>query len=249
MRTFDKDESEKLIAQQWQLNLLELNPSYVYWGVGEDYMTTQDRGWETSVVFPAWRGNELELDDMNECVHFYFSVNRDSKECPTCGGEGYHPEAHEVTNGFYTHMNQKREHWNDKITQDEVQALLDSGRLCDFTQGKPGGYIPNAEEVNAAQGKGMMGHDAINRMILIRQRLKRLGLPNECPECDGNGRVYTAPEAHVSLTIWVLHPRKGAARGFEYALVNQADLPSIFAFLRKAAKRNAERFSKIQVRL
>jgi len=90
--------------------------------------------------------------------------------------------------------------WNDKITQDEVQALVDQDRLMDFThtcehgegwKRREDGYIPTAEEVNANQHPvGLGGHDAINRLILIESRLRRLGLPIYCPKCKGKGYIW-----------------------------------------------------------
>jgi len=248
MRIYDEAEAKKLNAEQWQLDLLNLNPNYPYWGPHEDYMIVDGSGWDSAIIHETWDiFGPWTLDDLNECVNFYFSVNRESKECPTCGGNGYHPDAHEVVNTFYSHMNSHGIAWNDKITQDEVQALIDAGRLRDFTRNKPAGYIPTAEEVNAAQrgGEFLMSHDAINRSILIEARLKRLGLPHHCPTCEGSGYVYTAPNAHVTLTLWILHPRKGCSRGVEISRIEQRDLPAIFAWLRHAAERNAQRFSKI----
>jgi hypothetical protein len=148
-----------------------------------------------------------------------------------------------VVNSFYRHMNEAGEQWNDKITDDEVQALLDAGRLMDWTRN---GKTPTAEEVNAAQHRGgLSGHDAINRMILTRTRLERLGLPVTCNECEGHGYVYTAPAAHVSLTLWWLHPRKGCSRGIEIERVEESEIPAVLEFLRTAAKRNADRFANL----
>lgn len=247
MRHYDQDEAGKLNAEQWQLDLIKLNPGYVSWGPHEDYMWKEGKSWDSSVIMPTWSEfGPWKLDEYNECVNFYFSVIRNSNDCPTCGGNGYHRDAQEVVSTFYAHMNERGEHWNDKITQDEVQALMDSGRLSDFTRGKPEGCVPTAADVNAAQNtRGFMGHDGINRLILTKARLERLGLPVLCDHCGGSGSVFTAPEAHVTLTLWMLHPRKGCSRGVEIERVEQSDLPSIFAFLREAAERNAQRFSAI----
>lgn len=241
MRIHDEDEAKKLNAEQWQTDLLKLNPSYVHWGPHEDYMCKEGSGWDSRVIKNNWKDFQWQLDDLNECVNFYFSVIRDAKECPTCGGNGYHADAQNIVHYFYNGIA-----WRNKITQDEVQALIDANRLGDFTRGKPKGYIPTADEVNAAQNtKGYFGHDAINRWILISARLKRLGIPEKCNECLGDGSVFTAPHAHVTLTLWMLHPRKGCSRGVEVSLIEQDDLPSVFAWLRLAAERNAERFSKL----
>jgi hypothetical protein len=264
MRTYDEAEAAELNAQPWQTALLELNPPYVYWGPNEDYMWKEGSGWESQQLFASWAEfGPWGLDELNECVNFYFSVHRDQKECETCGGNGYHPDAQRVVNTFYRHQCSsvgapEHEAWSDKITQDEVQALVDANRLHDFTHkwvGMAGeGWvkkipevIPTADEVNAWQRGRGVGHDAINRCILIEARLKRLGLPKTCPTCDGNGYVYTAPDAHVSLTLWWLHPRKGCSRGIEITRIGQSDLPAIFVFLGAAAARNASRFSKIPV--
>lgn len=90
--------------------------------------------------------------------------------------------------------------WSDKITLDEVQALVADDRLMEFThiwtrgegwKRRKDGYIPTADEVNAAQHQGgLHGHDAINRGILVEARLRRLGLPMCCSKCRGLGHVW-----------------------------------------------------------
>lgn len=241
MRIYDEEEAKRLNAEQWQLDLLKLNPSYPHWGPHEDYMWKDGDGWDSRIINETWNDfGPWNLDDYNECVNFYFSVSRAEKECSTCSGSGYHPAAHGVVNTFYAHMNSRGEHWDDKITQDELDALIEQKRI------KPGTELA---AVNAANRVGArsptLNHDAINRMILVEARLKRLGLPKTCLECAGHGTVYTAPSAHVSLTLWILHPRKGCSRGVEVSHIEQADLPAIFAWLKAAADRNAARFSKV----
>lgn len=247
MRTYDENDARELNAKQWQLDLLKLNPEYVHWGPHEDYMWVKGEGWNSGMTFDSWADfGPWQLDDLNECANFYFSVVRESKDCPTCKGEGWHPKAMPVVNSFYAHMNPQGVQWSDQITQDEVQALVDEGRLRDFTRNKEPGYVPTADEVNRAQrGQGFIGHDAINRSILTRTRIQRLGLPLYCDTCRGNGYVHVADEAHVVLTLWMLHPRKGASRGVEIKNIQQADLPAVFRFLRQAAQRNANRFANV----
>lgn len=240
MRHFDKDEAKRLNADPWQLALLELNPAYVSWGPHEDYMWTKDsKGWNSSQILATWKEfGPWHLDELNECANFYFSVNRASKECETCGGDGYHPDAHPIAESFYSYSSPSGIGWNDKITKDELDALHEAGRAKEFK---------TVKACNEANGPGArsMGHDAINRWILIEARLKRLGLPKTCPTCEGHGHVFTANKANVSLTLWWLHPRKGCSRGVEVTTIEQDELPAVFAFLRKAAERNAERFARI----
>jgi hypothetical protein len=250
MRKYDEDDARELNAKQWQLDLLKLNPEYVHWGPHEDYMWVKGDGWNSGQSFESWSDfGPWQLDDLNECVNFYFSVIRESKDCPTCQGKCWHPKAWHIADTFYPHTNPQGIGWHDHITQDEVQALLDEGRLRDFTRDKDAGYVPTPEEVNEAQrvpGRVFhMQHDAFNRHILTKARLKRLGLPVHCDTCQGTGSVYVADEAHVELTLWMLHPRKGASRGVEIKNVEQADLPAVFRLLRQAAERNANRFASI----
>lgn len=261
----DDDEARRINARPWMMSLLQLNPSYLGWGPHEDYMSKEGESWDSRIIIRDWQefaSRGLELDCFNECVNFYFDVQRENKQCPACfESNGYHPRAQRVVNTFYAHQcvkigASKDEVWKDAITQDEVQALVDEGRLIDFTHDfhvgegwkkKEPAYVPTAEEVNAwaKASRAFVGHDAINRAILTRARLERLGLPLWCETCEGYGYVHVEEGAHVSLILWVLHPRQGCSRGIEISRIDMADLPSIQAFLAEAAKRNAERFEKI----
>jgi len=241
MRNYDEKEVKELNAEQWQIDLLKLNPGYVYWGPHEDYMYNDGKGWDGRVIHETWKDfGPWELNELNERVNFYFSVNRKSEECKICGGNGYHSDAQEIVNTFYAHMNDSGIHWNDKITQDELDALIKHGRF------KSGITVDEVNKKNKPGSRGIESHDAINRSILIEARLKRLGIKKLCDECNGNGFVYIEPKSHVSLTLWILHPRKGCSRGVEISNIEQSDLPEIFDWLRDAAKRNADRFLMIQ---
>lgn len=298
---YDEKELKDLRAEPWMLELLELNPSYVSWGVHEDYMCKQGddepwheerhklgmperkHGWEARILLKNWAEHTIEPNDLNEVVNFHFSIERDAKDCDTCQATGYHPDAMWISETFYAHMAEKLtdrldelsemekkypgfvEHmrscaaspggWHTCATQDEVDALAVERRLMDFThtfvpeQGwkpKDPPYKPVAKEVNEwAAAPRSMGHDAINRMIMIEARLKRLGIPKNCPQCAGDGSIYTAEHPRVVLTYWLLHPRKGASRGVEVADIQQQDLPQVFMFLKHAAERNTARFAKV----
>jgi hypothetical protein len=308
---YDRKEAEKLGAPDWMLNALKANPNYCSWGPHEDYMWKEGDGWDSRVLKESWKSfGPWELDSMNEVVNFYFTIARDSKECPTCAGRFYHPDAQWVSESFYSHSSpfkcqtardlqgkaimarfggpesspihgyggfppdsilakyspdfrafceEMRVHhcWHDRITQDEVDALTEADRLYDFTKEwtKESGWQPKqpkpvvtAEMVNAVNrpgSKGLLGHDGINRGILIEARLKRFGMPLYCPECEGDGHVFTANHPHLSLVLWVLHPRKGCSRGVEIKAIQREELPVVKAWLEEAASRNADRFSKL----
>lgn len=248
----DRKELEDLNAEQWQLDLLNLNPDYVFWGPGEDYMSTDDKGWATSTIYDSWEEfGPWDLDDLNEVVNFYFAVGRKDEECAVCEGSGYGPEAKQVSDDWYDFDNTGRK-WCYDITQDEVDALIESNRLFDFTHRVVDGkwkqndplIIPSAEEVNTWAQKGM-GHDSINKWVCVRARCNRLGYEINCPVCKGEGRLHIEPKAYASLILWVIHPRKGACKGIEINNIKEDELPEIFNFLKEAHERNTNRWKEI----
>lgn len=252
---YDQEELTRLKAEQWMLDLLELNPSYLSWGPHEDYMITKGEGWNSTQILEGWTAfKPWELDDLNECVNFYFQVDRESAPCEHCDQTGHNPETKQIAEDWYDFEHTGRR-WCDKITQHEVDALIAANRLTDITSTfvRGEGWVKKdpmpevtAEMVNAMQeGAGLNSHDAINRMICVQARAEREGVYGHCVHCDGQGYIYTKPAAQVNLVLWWLHPRKGCSRGIEVQNIQQSELPEVFAFLCKAAERNAERFSKI----
>lgn len=133
-------------------------------------------------------------------------------ECGACGGSGYSEEMNILMDDWYGFKRPDKK-WCHNITQDEVQALIDSGRLMEFTNVPindeqreivkekianggnswlpfENGYIPTAEEVNEWSKKGF-GHDSINRHICAEARAKRLGIKETtCLTCDGHGQLW-----------------------------------------------------------
>lgn len=251
----DVKELEELGAEPWMVELLALCPDYVGWGPHEDYMwCREDAGWRSPIIVQDWSKFDLQLDGLNEVVNFYFAVDKPWKECEACGRTGLNPATKAIEDDFYGFRDPK-DRWCDKITQDEVDMLVEEGRLFDLYPSHEdwvkaqAGEIPRphftAEQVNAHQHRGALcGHDAINRWALVRHRAKRLGVYGLCEYCNGHGKVATGP-VRVSLVLWLLHPRKGASRGVEVENITQADLPAVFAFLKEAADRNQERFAAV----
>lgn len=248
----DQADLERMNAEPWMVEQLKLNPDYLGWGPHEDYMCKEGQGWDSRIILDTWpEMARWALDELNECVNFYFEINRESEDCDC--GEGYNPETKKIADGFYSFEDRSKA-WHNKITQDEVDALIASNRLWDFWRevrpsvgwvDKDPKPVVTAEMVNAAQTGLMRSHDAINRCILVETRARRLGVYGLCEKCEGRGFVYTAPAATLGLVLWWLHPRKGCSRGIEVKRVERNELPQVFRFLRTAAERNAERFSKI----
>lgn len=265
MRSYDETseddvkEAAEIRAEPWMLRLLKTNPDYCGWGPHEDYMCGTDKGWASAVEVSSWKEfGPWGLDDLNACAGFYFEASRQSKTCEACDGSGLNSESHRVSEDFYAHHLPHQSpawrmaRWADRITQDEVQALVDAGRLMDFThavipgQGwvrKSGNLVPTAEQVNAWESGRGMGHDAINRWILVETRCKRLGVWGHCSTCGGKGYVFTSETASLSLILWMLHPRKGASRGVEVKGIQAEDVPAIAQWLAEAQAQNAKRFA------
>lgn len=245
----DQKQLHKLNAEPWMVDLLKLNPDYVCWGPHEDYMCDKGGGWAAPSFIPSWKEFGWRLDELNECVNFYFEVVRPDRPCVVCGSTGLNTETKRISEDFYDHA-RRGTRWCDQITQDEVDALVEAGRLQKHSPetGKWESCPRTAAEVNAANRPGVnfdLNHDAINRWILVETRAKRSGVYGLCSVCDGQGSIYTEPVAHLQLVLWMIHPRKGCGRGVEIQRIEKTDLPAVFAFLRKAAERNAQRFAKI----
>lgn len=250
--SWEYDEVTRMGAPDWMISTLSLNPDYVFWGPYEDYMCDKDKGWRSPFFCETWNDRPT-LDDLNEVANFYFEVGRDAERCAVCDGTGYNPATKMISDDWYDFNNTGRR-WDKDLHQEEVDALVKAGRLMDFThtwdtkkgwRKKKPAFRPTADEVNAwARGRGL-GHDAINRGICIEARAKRLGVWGMCDDCKGHGDVFTAPKCRLALVLWLLHPRKGASRGCEIRNIQQTELPAVFTFLREAAARNADRFSKV----
>jgi len=120
-------------------------------------------------------------------------------ECKKCEGSGLNGRTRTLDNEWYSHLRADgKEGWGHHLEQEDVQALVDGGRLMDFTHtwsGESGwrkkepAYIPTAQEVNEWSRKGM-GHDSINRWICVKARAKRLGFYGECDLCCGVGHYW-----------------------------------------------------------
>ena len=194
----------------------------------------------------------------------YINPNSGPSTCNLCDGSGLNAVTNQISEDFYDNngfgmrwrydygfdpegkpaarppwrtLGESRA-WCNNITQDEVQALIDRGRLMNFTHEwthekgwkpkqwpTPGfwcpvckiavpqlsaehltahctlcdvemlllagddkrlQHVPTPVEVNEWNQRGM-GHDGINRWILIETRAKRLGVYGKCPDCKEKG--------------------------------------------------------------
>lgn len=158
-------------------------------------------------------------------------------EPPMTGSEWLAPDTEEVhlfakrnverNPGFYTdrgfwtvttaiHRESRRlcVHWNSQwghhLDQDDVQALLDAGRLMNLThtfisgqgwQPKNPPYTPTAKEVNRWNIL-TIGHDSINQWTCVRAKALRLGYELNCKHCDGSGDLWPNPTIKQAYENW-----------------------------------------------
>ena len=102
--------------------------------------------------------------------------------------------------------------WCHHLNADDVAALVEAGRLMDFTHTwdkdtatwrlKPDLTPPTPEEVNVWSLKGF-GHDAINQWVVVKAECKRLGLPYTCGKCGGKGELWPSPEIEQAAEEWI----------------------------------------------
>lgn len=176
---------------------------------------------ETVPVDELW-----ELDDFNECVSFYFTVLQAHDDC-ACSGTGLNPAAKKLGDSFY-------EGWGNHLTPDEMAALTAENR-------------PIARSAANAFSRSL-GHDAINRGILIKARHLRLHGSSDilCAACHGEGAVpRPGSRPRLAMRAWMLHPRKGASACLTVDPIREKDLPRVLIWLATAATRNAARFARV----
>lgn len=268
MRSYPEGESDQkelkvLNAKNWQIDLLKLNPNYVYWGCFEDYMSNKEGGWSSRVITPTWKGFEFNLDELNECVNFYFQLYRKNHECPHCEATNYNTQTKQINDDWYDFAG-KGTKWSKNISDVEVEALMKAGRISDVS--KFHGYydteankwwkfenrqkiecekpeFPSAAAVNEWSKTGF-GHDSINKWLCVEARAKHLGVFGHCDKCE-EGYIYDESEGKIALQLWIIHPRKGCSRGVYIEEIKEEDLPEVFKYLKEAADRNQNRFSKV----
>lgn len=100
--------------------------------------------------------------------------------------------------------------WSHHLSQDDVNALVEDGRLMDFTHTcrKGEGWkkieppvIPTAAEVNEWSIRGF-GHDSINCWVVISARCKREGIEERCATCGGHATVEAYPGQRAEAEAW-----------------------------------------------
>lgn len=100
--------------------------------------------------------------------------------------------------------------WCHHLSADDVAALIEAGRLKDFThtwtkgegwKPKDPPCVPTPEEVNVWSISGM-GHDSINRWVCVTAACTRKGIEATCQACDGEGETWPSKEHKRLYDTW-----------------------------------------------
>lgn len=100
--------------------------------------------------------------------------------------------------------------WSHHLSRDDVDALVEAGRLRDFThtwdpenrwQKIEPPVTPTAAQVNEWSLRGF-GHDALNAGIVVRARCAREGFDDTCPTCQGHSSIEAYPGQRADAEAW-----------------------------------------------
>ena len=147
---------------------------------------------------------------IDETWHGFLNPHYEHRcDCRFCGGCGLNPATKQIEDDWYD-FDRTGARWDSRLTLHEVAALVEAGRLHDFTHTwsretgwveKDPPYLPTSAEVNEWSKRGM-GHDAINRWICVEARAKRWGVHGPCEYCDGDGDEWRTPEDKQAAEDW-----------------------------------------------
>jgi hypothetical protein len=101
--------------------------------------------------------------------------------------------------------------WQHHLAQEDVDTLVEAGRLMNFThtwdrearRWVPQDPVPvvTAEQVNR-WSISAMGHDAVNRSIVVRARCEQAGHPVVCGTCGGRGTLEKYEGQRAAAEAW-----------------------------------------------
>lgn len=122
------------------------------------------------------------------------------KSAPALYGVGAVALAAEIFRLWYL----LRTQWQYQLSRDDVNALVEAGRLRDFI--KEPGYVPTPDEVNSWSLNSWslvgMGFDTIAEWVCVKARCDREGVPVECPRCKGEDHLWASDEARQLWEAW-----------------------------------------------
>jgi hypothetical protein len=226
MRNYPDNEDEtrealdELACEQWMLDQLRRNPDYPHWGPHEDYQWVQDfHNPDSPREFSDWDhfkrcftvGKHPENPDDRsggEIVNWYFSLERQQHECRDCERSGLNPATKRLSDHWYNHMHPTGNGWSHQLTQDEVDALQESGRLNELCGMRTleeleilvtAGKIERAEAVarwearDASKDLVLDNGSIVNRMVHWRDHIP----------ADDLNEAYRKGIGHDAINQWI----------------------------------------------
>lgn len=140
--------------------------------------------------------------------------------------------------------------WSHHLNDEEVELLVDAGRLTDFTstfvpgegwKKKDDFVMPTAQEVNDWSINGM-GHDSINQWIISKAVCAKMGVVDYCQHCDGNGSTWESPDYEKLAEEWVREePPAGEGYQIWQTVSEGAPISPVFATPEELASHMAGR--------
>lgn len=133
--------------------------------------------------------------------------------------------------------------WCNHLNADDVDALLKSNRLMDFTHTwtagigwkpkEPAALPPTPREVNEWNLSGL-GHGG--QYACVKAECKRLGLSHLCEHCDGEGCHWPSPEAKAAYEAWEsIEPPAGPGYQIWETVSEGSPISPVFATARDLA--------------
>ncbi len=75
------------------------------------------------------------------------------------------------------------------------------------------------------------GYDSLDRFDITKKRATDGGFYGGCEICGETGEVFTEPDCHLGLYLWLLYPRKDASRFVFIRDITEQDLPDVIKYL------------------
>lgn len=172
-------------------------------GASKEAQRLSDQWYGSAPFSPADRGS-VPFEPNHPVVREM--AERNVSRAPEYYGEGSFAIEQEARR-LACHFNKG---WMHHLNEADVAVLVAANRLMDLThtwspetrwQPKNPPYLPTAAEVNAWSLQGM-GHDSINQWVVVKAECARLGIVSQCSECEGEGSIWTSPEAKLEAELW-----------------------------------------------
>jgi hypothetical protein len=158
--------------------------------------------------------------------------------CNACGGSSLNPDTKRLFDTFPK--------WCRALTPDEIQALVDNGRLLPLTHERvPGkgwrkradGRMPTMRDVLKHCTRPGFGWEVVSQIVLVRARATRLGVFGRCPACNAGWLPHPDPEVGKLHAAWkATEPPRGEGWQLWETTSEGSPVSPVFPTARKLAR-------------